>query len=98
MQHGIRFKLADNALYLLLVANIGVLKAHLRLPAHPIEILVRALSRQIIEQDNRPAARMEMLRSVHADKTSASSDQNRLDGILLLGLKRKPNHRAQIDL
>ena len=43
MQHGIRFELADNALYPLSVANIGVLKAHLRLPAHPIEILIRAL-------------------------------------------------------
>ena len=50
MQHGVWFQLSDNALYSLAVANIGPLKTHLRLPAHPIEIFMRALPRQIVSK------------------------------------------------
>src|SRR6185437_3572446 len=83
MQHDIWFEFADNALYPVPVANIGTLKTHLRLSAHPIEILMRAPTRQIIEQCNGPAALMEMQSGIHADETGASSDQNRVNVILL---------------
>jgi hypothetical protein len=59
-----------------LVANIGALKTHLPIAAHPIEILVGSFSRQIVEQGDGPAALMKMARGVHTNEAGAPRDQN----------------------
>ena len=83
MQHCVRSQFANETLDRVAVTDIGALETDLPLAPQPIEIVLRATPRQIVENGNRPALLVKMLGRIHADEPGAPRDQYRIHAALM---------------